>query len=435
MFKYLLTLLFLISLNSCKNQQMPIHQTHPVKVTLTNQNGKFQLMVNNEPFFIKGAGLEFGNIEAVGQHHGNSFRTWRTENGKQSGKEVLDEAYKNGLLVTMGIEVARERHGFDYNDEVAVKKQMEQIRNEVLELKDHPALLIWAIGNELNLRSTNPKVWDAVNGLSKMIHEIDPNHLTTTTLAGLSQQEINYIKERCPDIDLLSVQMYGKILELPRLIKEYGWDGPYMVTEWGATGHWEVPKTEWNAPIEENSTVKATNYLKRYQGAIEADSLQCIGSYVFLWGQKQERTPTWYGIFTEDGKETEAVDVMHFVWNGKWPENRTPQIKSFTINDKTAYESIKLDANKECHVNIEVHDFDNDNINYRWEILEESTDLKDGGDFENRPKSHKIEIIANNNKGILNFLAPLKKGAYRLFCYAEDGKSHVATANIPFWIN
>ena len=145
-------------------------------------------MVNNVPFYIKGAGLEFGNVPALKKHNANSFRTWRTENGQKSGKQVLDEAYKNGLMVTMGIEVARERHGFDYNNEEEVQKQLERIKAEVMELKDHPALLIWGIGNELNLHYSNPKVWDAVNEISKMIHEVDPNHLTTTSLAGISKK-------------------------------------------------------------------------------------------------------------------------------------------------------------------------------------------------------------------------------------------------------
>ena len=315
--KNIILIVFCISLfygcNTKQSKKESMTDSKAVKVELKNNNGQFQLYVNNEPFYIKGAGLEFGSIASVAKHGGNSFRTWRTENGEQSGKEVLDEALKNGMMVTMGIEVARERHGFDYNDEVAVKKQFERIKKEVIALKDHPALFIWAIGNELNLRATNPKVWDAVNDISKMIHEVDPNHLTTTTLAGISQSEIDLIKERCTDLDLLSVQLYAKILELPQQIKEFGWEGPYMVTEWGATGHWEVPKTSWGAPIEENSTLKAANYLKRYKAAIEADSLKCVGSYVFLWGQKQERTPTWYGVILEDGKETESVDVMHYL--------------------------------------------------------------------------------------------------------------------------
>ena len=401
------------------------------KVQLINSNGKFELLVNKESFYINGAGLEFGNISAVAKHHGNSFRTWRTENGQRSGKEILDEAYENGLQVTMGIEVARERHGFNYNDKVAVQQQLERIKQEVIALKDHPALLIWAIGNELNLRSKNPKVWNAVNDISKMIHQIDPNHLTTTTLAGISKKQVDLIKKRSSDIDLLCFQIYGDLEKLPQLVKESGWEGAYIVTEWGATGHWEVPKTNWGAPIEENSTIKAANYLKRYKGGIEADPNQCIGSYVFLWGNKQERTPTWYGIFLEDGSETESVDVMHFLWNGEWPTNRTPKIKSFHLNNKTAYENVNLNANSEYVANIKIQDLENDVLNYRWEILFESTNLSDGGDFEQKPGAYIFEVISKN-EGILKFKAPKQKGTYRLFVYADDGNENSATANIPF---
>lgn len=428
-----------IALMGCKNGnseqntaklELNTLKSKVAKVTIKNTEGKYQLLVNNEPFYIKGAGLEFGNIPALAKHNGNSFRTWRTDNGEQSGKEVLDEAHKYGLMVTMGIEVARERHGFDYNDEAAVKEQKERIRKEVLEFKDHPSLLIWAIGNELNLRSTNPRVWDAVNDISKMIHDIDPNHPTTTTLAGMSQQDIEYIKERCKNIDILSIQLYGSIVKLPKFLKDFGWTGPYMVTEWGATGHWEVPKTSWDIPIEENSSVKAANYLKRHQIAIESDTTQCLGSYVFLWGQKQERTPTWYGVFLEDGKETESVDVMHYIWSKKWPENRTPQIKSFTLNNKTAYQSVILKPNKDAKATIDIVDFENNTINYSWEVLRESTDLKDGGDKENRPESIDIQLTRNQNREI-NFKLS-GKGNYRLFVYADDGYNHAATANIPF---
>ena len=333
----------------------------------------------------------------------------------------------------MGIEVARERHGFDYNDEVAVAAQLERIRQEVLELKDHPALLIWAIGNELNLRATNPKVWNAVNEISEMIHEIDPNHLTTTTLAGISKEMVDDIMERCPDLDILSIMMYGELPNLPKLVKQFGWEGPYMVTEWGATGHWEVPQTTWGAPIEENSSVKAANYMKRFQGGIAADSLQCIGSYVFLWGQKQERTPTWYGVFLEDGKETESIDVMHKIWNGKWPDNRTPQIKEFTLNGKTAYDNITFEKDGQVSAQVIIADHENDQITYRWEILPESTDLGDGGDYETRPKNIENLIVEEQN-GTVTFKTP-ESGFYRLFVYADDGHGHAATSNIPFKVN
>lgn len=418
-----------------QTKEKMITTNKPTKVELVNDNGKFQLLVNKKPFYVKGAGLEFGNIESVAKHNGNSFRTWRTENGQQSGKEVLDEALKHGLMVTMGIEVARERHGFDYNDTIAVKEQLERIKQEVIALKDHPALLMWGIGNELNLRYTNPKVWDAVNDISKMIHKEDPNHLTTTMLAGISKKEVDFIKERGSDLDLLCFQIYGDLLKLPKLVKQSGWEGAYLVTEWGATGHWEVPKTSWGAPIEENSTVKAANYLARYNGGIAADPNQCIGSYVFLWGQKQERTPTWYGVFLEDGSETESVDVMHYVWsNTTWPQNRTPQTQSFHINNKTAYDNVIVKPNEECVVNIKIQDLENDALNYAWEILHESTDLKDGGDFEKKPDPVTLNILSNTD-GNLVFKAPNQKGVYRLFAYVKDGNNHTATANIPFKVD
>ena len=433
--KNILSLLLISLICSCKQGTETSQETvpGPVKAEIRQENGKYQLYVSGEPFWIKGAGLEFGNVEKLAEHGANSFRTWRTDNGKESGKEVLDRARANGLYVTMGIEVARERHGFDYNDEAAVAEQFERIKKEIQLYKDHPALIIWAIGNELNLRATNPKVWNAVNQISEYIHEVDPNHLTTTTLAGIGKELVNDIKERTPDIDLLSIQMYADLPNLPRYIEESNWEKPYMVTEWGATGHWEVPKTAWGAPIEINSSVKADAYLERYQAAIEPHKDQCIGSYVFLWGQKQERTPTWYGMFLESGEETESVDVMHYIWNGAWPENRTPRLDSFLLEGQNAYANVYLNPEKTYSAQVFSSDPDGDSLTYKWEVMPESTDLGDGGDAESAPKP--VEgLFEGEPAAEVQLKAPEASGAYRLFVYVFDGKGHAAHANIPFFV-
>ena len=109
----ILVTIFLTSAASLKMNKTKLEK--PKKVTLDIQDRRHKLLVDGKPFYINGAGWEFGDIARLAKYGGNSFRTWSTENGQQSAKEVLDEAYKNGLLVTMGIEVARERHGFDYN--------------------------------------------------------------------------------------------------------------------------------------------------------------------------------------------------------------------------------------------------------------------------------------------------------------------------------
>lgn len=420
----LLGLLSILMSFSCTT---PSENTSAKVEVKQNKKGHHRLFVNNEEFYVKGAGLEFGNIELLAKHGANSFRTWRTENGRQSGQEVLDKAHENGLYVLMGLEIGRERHGFDYNDPVWVEEQKEYIRKEVLKYKDHPALLAWGIGNELNLEASNMKVWNAVNDISKMIHQIDPNHPTTTMLAGISKKEVDYMDEHCPDLDFISIQMYGDIVNLQERIKDAGYEGPYLVTEWGATGHWEVPRTDWDVAIEQTSQEKAEAFIERYKKAILSDEKNCMGSYVFLWGQKQERTPTWYGMFLENGHRTETVDAMHYLWNGEWPEDRAPTIDSLKLNESDAYQNIRLDPGEEYTAKAWARSFDTANINYTWEIMPESNDLKMGGDFENRP-----ETITKLNSNPVSFETPAKPGAYRLFVYITDENGNAATGNIPF---
>lgn len=403
-------------------------QTGPVKVEIKQAAGRYELRRGGQPYFIKGAGG--GQFpERIKAYGGNSVRTW----GTGDAPRVLAEANKNGLTVMLGLDVARERHGFDYNNPTAVAAQLEKVRAEVLKYKDDPAVLFWGIGNELNLEYTNPKVWDAVNDIAKMIHEVDPNHPTSTVLAGLNQKEVDYIKARCPAIDILSINTYAGLAAIPQQVRATGWTGPYAVTEWGPTGHWESPVTPWKASIEETSSQKAAVYRSRYEASVAKDKTQCLGTYVFLWGQKQERTPTWYGIFTEDGKESEVVDVMQYLWSGHWPANRAPHLASFRLDGKQATDNVYLQPGQPYPLVAAVTDPDQDRLTYRWELLPESTDLHNGGDRESRPVAIP-GLIPTDAKGKTTLKAPDKEGAYRLFVYAYDGHDNVATANIPFFV-
>jgi hypothetical protein len=403
-------------------------QNAPVKVEVRKIGSAYRLFRGGQEYFIKGAGGT-NYTDRLVQYGGNSIRTWDTRNGQ----EVLTRAANLGVTVTMGLNVARERHGFNYDDTAAVRKQLETLRQQVRQLKNNSALLIWGIGNELNLNYTNPKVWDAVNGIARMIHEEDPLHPATTMLAGVNKKEIDYIKARCPDLDLLSFQVYGGLAGLPQQVHNAGWEGAYIVTEWGPTGHWEGLQTSWKAPIEETSSEKAAVYESRYQYGIERDKDKCLGSYVFLWGQKQERTPTWYGLFTEKGEESEVVDAMQFLWSGKWPKNQAPHIYSLQLNGQKAADNVYLKPGQVYEALATAFDPNNDKLTYRWELLNEATNVGVGGDREEKPAAidHSI-TLSSNGKAMLT--APAKEGAYRLFVYISDGHNKLATANIPFYV-
>jgi hypothetical protein len=432
--KSLLAVLTAILLAGGANGQPAESVSHPAKVEVRQSNGRWQLYVNQEPFFIQGAGLEYGSQEMLAASGGNSFRTWRTDNGRESGRQLLDRALKNHLYVTMGLDVARERQGFNYDDPDAVARQLAEIKDQVLEFKDHPALLMWDIGNELNLSAKNPKVWDAVNDISKMIHQIDPNHPTTTSLAGISKDLVAQIKQHAPDLDLLCVQSYADIVNLPRELHQSGWDGPYVVSEWGATGHWECGTTRWGAPIEDDSSVKANLYHTRYDTAIAPDTRNCLGSYVFLWGQKQERTPTWYGMFLPSGESTETVDVMQFIWTGHWPQHRSPELKGFWLDGKTSRQNVYLSPAQSYLARVLAQSPDHAQLHYFWEIRVESSAKSIGGDFETQPQRLQ-GLVPARASAEAQITAPSQPGAYRLFVYALDNHGKGAYANIPFYVD
>lgn len=403
----------------------------PIKVEIRKEGDAFRLYRGGAPYSFNGAGLN-GDIGNLKSHGGNSIRTWDAGNEHQSGLEILDEAEENGMTVFMCFYMQPERHGMDYENEELVAQQFEKIRRVVLKHKDHPALLAWCIGNEMNHSYSNPRVYDAVNEISKWIHEVDPNHPTTTAVASFSPNVVKEVKERASDIDFISIQVYGELHVLQDMIRNAGWTKPYMVTEWGAIGHWEMPATEWGAPIEQTSSQKAANYLKGYKKSIEPYANQCLGNYVFLWGQKQERTPTWYGLFLESGEETEVIDVMHYIWNDKWPANRATSVAYLKLDGKQANENVYLKPGNLYEADFAVKDIDEDELSFRWVIMRESSAIQEGGDREEIPE--KIFEIERTSESAISFSAPDSEGAYRLFAYTFDGNGHASHANIPFYV-
>lgn len=407
--------------------------TGPIRVEVSQRDGVYQLMRGGEPYHIKGAGLEYGDIISFAAHGGNSIRNWTTKNDTETAQEVLDKALANGVTVALCLPMGVEHWGFNYDDAEAVAAQLARFRGEVLKYRNHPALLVWIIGNELNYDYTNSKVYDAVNDVSKMIHELDPNHPTTTTVAGLGANVVKDISERATDLDFVSFQVYGQLGILPEFIEGIGYDKPFFVTEWGAIGHWEMPKSVWGAPIELTSSEKADVYLNGFRDKLEPLEGKLIGSYVFLWGQKQERTPTWFGLFTEAGEETETVDVMHYIWNGVWPDNRSPRVRSMLLDGKSAHGNVTTIPGVAYEAVVDVFDHDNDALTYRWELKPESDATQVGGDFEESIRNL-AGLIEDSGDPSIRITAP-EPGAYRLFVYAYDGQGHAAHANIPFYVN
>ena len=407
-----------------------VHNEGPVKVEIARTDSGYVLLRGGAPYPIRGAGMSSGDLARFAAHGGNSIRTWTTQHSRVATSALLDEAHANGVTVALGLSMGVERHGFDYDDAEAVAAQLEALRAEVLKYRDHPALLFWIIGNELNHSYTNPSVYDAVNDVARMIAELDPNHPRTTAISGFKQDVITEIWNRAPALDFISIQLYGSLFALPDRIKAFGFEDPFMVTEWGTIGYWEIEKTDWGAPIELTSSAKANVYQRGYTQILQPLEGQLIGSYAFYWGQKQERTPTWFGLLTERGERTESIDVLQHLWTGRWPDDRSPQLLSLQLDGKTPQDSVRIEAGDTYYAQVDAVDPDGDRLAYRWELKPESMATQAGGDYE--PSIESIEGFISGDAGARVMITAPPPGAYRLFVYVIDGQGNAAHANLPF---
>lgn len=398
------------------------------RVYIKKDKDNFQLYRNGEPYFIKGAG-GYDYYEKLKEYGGNSVRLWSTE----GALEYMDKAHALGLTVTLGLDLGHERKGFNYSDAKAVKEQFERVKKDILKFKDHPALLMWGVGNEVDQFANNFKVWDAVNDVAKYIHEVDPNHPTTTMLAGVPVKHIKEIVKRCPDLDVLSINAFKWLAPVRNDITAAGWTGPYLIGEWGAAGYWESPQVPWGTFVEETSTQKAEGCAERYKTGIQANKDRCLGAYVFYWGWKQARTHTLLSLFSEDGQETSILDVLQKEWTGKERQNKVPVIQPIGIDNFEAHKGIYLKPGSQHMAFTDAKDPEGDKLQYHWEIYHESQEKKEGGDTEAKPKAL-TNVIADPKSKALSFKAPEKEGPYRVFVTIYDGKNHIATANAPFFV-
>lgn len=384
------------------------------------------LLRSGEPYYVRGVGGQI-QLQYLATNGGNSIRTWRT--GPKT-KELMDKADKLGLTVCLGLWMDHERHGFDYNNTDAVQRQFNAFKKYVEEFKDHPALLMWGVGNEVETNYTNPKVWDAMNAICKMIKKVDGKHPTLTALAWPSNHVIKEILQRVPNVDILGLNSYAGLKESLHEGQKHGWKGPTIVTEYGPNGFWEMPKTSWGSYLEMNSSDKAKLYGERTD-LIKNDQ-NCLGGYAFLWGEKQERTRTWFSLIFNGKNISAGVDELIKSWTNKYPRNQAPNVTKLVVNDKLAEKNVELMPRQIYVAKVNVTDDNSEKLKYQWELRHETVAQSIGGDIEEIPPEVEGSIVKIGTNGTLKFKAPNQPGKYRLFVYVVDTQHKIGHANFPF---
>ena len=389
-------------------------------VKIEGGEGSWRLTLNGKPYFIKGGGGG-GSKALLKEIGGNSFRTW----GAGRAKAELDEAKKYGQTVMLGFWLGHHNHGFSYLDKAALEKTEREVLETVAQIKDHPALLCYALGNEMELGEPNPKeMWQFINRLAKKVKAADPNHPVGTVVADMWKEKADAIIAYAPELQYMGLNSYGGALTVGKRWRELGGKIPYILTEYGPMGAGECGKAPNGLPLEWTSTRKAQWYRDVYEKTIlDEKDKWCLGGYVFTWGHKNEVSPTWFGTMLPDGTKLEVVATLAKFWGGK-VANRCPRIEDVKVSKDAPAEGEVIEAS------VAAKDLDGDKLKWRWTLIDEASYYGEAGLGLAMPQGWDEAIVAGQGTNKVKVKLP-GGGNYRLYAYCFDGKGNAAYANWP----
>ena len=430
--------------NQGRDKTIDVTCTVYVKKTETG----FQLFRNGKPFYIRGAAgnSHFNELANIG---GNTIRVYDTINLDN----ILNKAHAANLAVIVDIPIPGYSKKYcTYLNEDSNRVLKQKIKSLVKKHSSHPALLMWNLGNEVRYPQVRIKriftnifnntlykeensFIKTFNELIDIIHREDMNHPVSSSIsANVSNKTNASIYLNSPEIDLLSYNVFGHLKDLKNPISQISFifgTRPYYISEWGSDGHWECELTSWNTPIEPTSTKKAEHIKERYKIITEIKDGAFLGSLVFFWGEKHERTNTWFSFFLDDNK-SEIIIELENLWRGSRIYPTPIGLKYMLLDSKGARDNIIFAPNELKTSEIKFYDYKNDSIRIKWEIYPEDW-------YRNNHNKLIIPIKTEDSfksfeKNNATFITPAKEGPYRIFAYIYDKNGYFATTNTPFYI-
>lgn len=402
-----------------------IASAEPSKVKIAGGRGHWELLLNDKPFYIKGVGFGLSTwnpkrierymkeVELLGA---NAIRTWGIS---RTDAVLLDSARKYGIMVDLGIWL-QQNGWMDYvNDEQGMQSTMNDIKRHVLQFKDHPALLMWNVGNEviITLHSEKQKIAYAkyIDRVCKMIHEIDPNHPVLSSSAHVVSWP--YFEKYAPNLDIYGTNAYGGAVTLHSYWMGEKISKPYVVTEFGAIGEWETQKDENGLEIEPNDNQKEFWYRDIYRDYIEKNKGENLGGFAFVLSDKDD---FWLGLELAGRKHRPPFWSVREAFTGKKASNCPPVIDSFTIEKPD-----KITVRRKIRATVQTHDLENDDLVYYLRMFNKKL-------WSGLPKKWPLKVKDDKT---IEFPAPMREGVYKVYFCVEDSSGNVCVCNTSIKVN
>lgn len=188
-------------------------------------------------------------------------------------KAVLDEIDAAGLKVIMGI--GYNSHGKDFD--IISGSFIEYVNK----YKDHPAILMWELGNEYNYHPEWFKgdimTWyNAMNNAAELIHQADKSHPVSTAHGELPDEQA---LSSCPNVDVWGMNAYR--WDHPEALFEEWSDvssKPMYLSESGADSYMTIESHGYEQGENQQAQADATGKILR---AVFENQYICSGITLF----------------------------------------------------------------------------------------------------------------------------------------------------------
>jgi Glycosyl hydrolases family 2, TIM barrel domain len=413
-------------------------------VKVAGTQGNWQLTLNGQPYYIKG--LDFGpslssNTQAqinayvadLAATGANTTRTWGTDS---TSAKLLAAGDLYNVHVVMGFWL---NQNVNYCTDHTLNKTLNSIVNSVNQYKNDPGVLLWDIGNEVILQAQNyfsgttlenDRVCYAqyVNQISQAIHAADPNHPTTSTDAWTGAWP--YYATYSPDLDLLAVNQYGGICTV-----QSSWQAgptgngtpytkPYIVTEFGPPGSWEVPNDENGVPLEPTDVAKAQAYPNAWACITGSNgngaSGVSLGATGFIYGNTNDFGGVWFNTeYSSAMTKRPSYYSVQQMYTGQPPSaNQPPVLQSLTLSQTSG-----IAPRSYFTVTADFTDPEGDPLTYNVMQCEI---------YINGSSSLSNATYTQTSADTFSVQAPRNAGVWKLYVYAFDNHNNVSIATASF---
>ncbi len=399
------------------------------QTTVKKIDNSWKLFVDGKSFDIKG--VTFGYDKDVDNYDSyfqdlkslgvNTIRTWNT--GKNTQK-LLDIAHANEIKVMVGIWLRHGRPGMEADDSfnyLEDTKGMDDMYKDAIEAvenyKNHPAVLTWGVGNEVYLNIATDEEKEAysifLEKVCSKIKELDSNHPITSVEAWTFG--LDWWQKLVPSVDIYGINCYGAGANiLPEEFEKKGIDKPYVITEFGVTGEWDVNEDKNGIKIEPSDTQKYDAIAKGYHNWI-TDKPANLGVYVFHYANGNDFASPWL-LMKHNAMYRPQYWAVREAYTGQKPINNVPIINTFKLPDST------FKSETWIPVIFDVSDIENEALNISFY-------------YNQRTGSRKRRSQLNNlnHRGTINdgfeIQLPKEDGAIKVYVNVSDTYKNVGIAS------